>query len=115
MLGQAYIRRKSLMKFSIQIDYTARDDDGKPFRARSTFQCEARSLPEAYLLAKNSDWEEGMKPIKFGVIMPGWHILIGDKLTPEIAKQMAREEKEFEKRKATMVDSLAQRIVDLQK
>lgn len=63
------------MKFSLQIDYTARDDNGKPFRARSTFQCEARSIPEAYALADSADWEEGMKPIKFGVITLGWHIL----------------------------------------
>lgn len=76
MLGEKYLEKKDeLKKWSIQIDYTARDDNGKPFRARCTFQCEARSIPEAYLIAKNSDWAEGMKPVKLGVILPGWHIM----------------------------------------
>lgn len=78
MLGEKYIQNKSPMKkWSIQIDYTARDDNSKPFRARSTFQCEAVDLPSAYKLAEEAEWEESMKPIKFGAILPGWHNMIG--------------------------------------
>lgn len=64
-----------MKKWSIQIDYTAHDDNGKAFRARSTFQCEAADLPTAYKIARESDWK-GREPIKFGVIMPGWHNLV---------------------------------------
>lgn len=72
LMGKKWLE-PALNKYSIQIDYTARDDNGKPFRARSTFQCEARGIIEAYKLAEGSKWFEDMKP-KFGVIIPGWHI-----------------------------------------
>lgn len=63
-----------MKKWTIQIDYNARNDEGKAFRARSCFQCEAVDLPSAYKLAEEADWS-GHEPVKFGVIMHGWHIM----------------------------------------
>lgn len=70
MLGKRYMTKK----WSIQIDYTAVDDNGRNFRARSTFQCEAIDIPSAYQLAEDADW--GNKKPKFGAIMPGWHNMV---------------------------------------
>ncbi len=61
-------------KWTIQIDYMARNDDGKQFRARSCFQCEAPSIPAAYAIAEAADWS-GHEPVKFGCILEGWHIM----------------------------------------
>lgn len=66
---------KPLMKkWTIQIDYTTRDDNGRPLRGRSCFQCEAMDIPSAYALAEAADWG-GYQPVKLGAILPGWHIM----------------------------------------
>lgn len=67
------MRWKYMKKYTIQVDYTTRDDTGKAFRARSCFQCEAVDIPSAYALAEAADWG-GYNP-KFGAILPGWHTL----------------------------------------
>ncbi len=61
-----------LKKWTIQVNYTARNDKGKPFRARSVFQCEAYTLPGAYKLAEEADWG-GYEPVTFGACLIGWH------------------------------------------
>lgn len=58
--------------WSIQVSWTARDDEGKPFLARSVFQCEAPDVGAAYKVAEEADWS-GRK-VKFGAIMPGHHM-----------------------------------------
>lgn len=59
------------MKWSIQVNYTARDDDGKPFRARTVFQTEADDLPCAY---RNADVVKAQyENVLFGAIIPGHH------------------------------------------
>lgn len=60
-------------KWTIQINFTARDEYGKPFRARSCFQCEAPDIPSAYKLAEEADLG-AWAPVKFGAIIPGWHV-----------------------------------------
>lgn len=67
------IRMKN-KKWTIQVYYTANDDNGKQFRAISCFQCEAPDLPSAYKVAENADWG-GHEPVKFGAIVPGWVVM----------------------------------------
>lgn len=61
-----------MKKWTIQVDYDARDDSGKKFRARSCFQCEAVDLPSAYKVAEEADW--GPINPKFGACLSGWHV-----------------------------------------
>jgi len=59
------------MKWSIGFSYLTTDDEGRSFRANSTFQCEAGSIPEAY---KEADkLSETLRGVKLGAIIPGWH------------------------------------------
>lgn len=62
-----------MKKWTIQIDYTTRDDNGKAFRARCCFQCEAMDIPSAYRLAEATELGQG---VKLGAILPGWHTYI---------------------------------------
>lgn len=61
-----------LKKWSVSIDYTARDDNGKQFRARTLFHVEAKDVPAAYAIASAADWT-GYETVKLGFIIPGWH------------------------------------------
>lgn len=68
-----WIWKPPMKKWTIQMDYMTRDDNGKAFRARCCFQCEAVDIPSAYALAEASDW--GALQPEFGAILPGWHIM----------------------------------------
>lgn len=58
-----------LRRWTITLDFPARSDLGKPFRARSVIQVEAENIPSAYDKATS-----GLPPgCKLGSIMPGWH------------------------------------------
>ncbi len=57
-------------KYSIQVFYDARDDNGKSFRATAVFQTEAEDVGKAYLVAQ-SVFTNGQK---LGSIMPGHHL-----------------------------------------
>lgn len=67
LMGKKWLVPDELRTWTIQIYYTARDDNGKAFRATSFFQCEARDIPSAYRLAEEADWQ-GREPVKFGAI-----------------------------------------------
>lgn len=60
------------MKWSIQVFFTRRDDDGKASRAETFFHVEAVDQGAAYRVAENADWAS-YEPVKFGFIVPGWH------------------------------------------
>lgn len=67
LFGQSPMR-----KWTVSVDYQARDDSGKPFRARSVIQVEAEDIAGAYAEAERSKPDGG----KLGTILPGWHIKV---------------------------------------
>lgn len=60
--------------WSIQVTWTEYNETGKPFLARSVFQCEAPDMQAAYKIAEQADWGE-RKNVKFGSILPGHHTI----------------------------------------
>ena len=74
VLEAACVTFMSLLKWSIQVDYDARDDRGKKVRSRTVFQTEAESLPKAYDKAKTLS--QIYENVKLGACLPGHHMRI---------------------------------------
>lgn len=60
-----------MKKWSIQVFFVSRDDDGKPFRAKTIIHVEAQDISEAYRVAESS--LKGREGVKLGAIIPGHH------------------------------------------
>ena len=60
-----------LNKYTIQVFYTARDDNGKRFRAVSCYQGEGKDIASFLASLDNIDWS-GYEDVKFGAFVPGW-------------------------------------------
>lgn len=67
-MGEAPLQ---LRKWTIQLAYDARDDNGKQFRARSVIHVEADNIRKAYDVAAKS-----MPTAKLGAIMLGHHNVV---------------------------------------
>mgnify|MGYP003502952488 CR=1 FL=1 len=59
-----------MSRWTVQVFYEARNDDGKAFRATSCVHVEAGDIPSAYAEADKID----VPGKKLGAILPGHHV-----------------------------------------